>query len=156
MKGRLLLLLLAIAFFIPSFAQKHGDKDREAKRKEMTEFKLKFIADEMGLKDDQRKQFMEVYGQMESERRAIFHKIKTAEKQIKDNKNATEADYEKANQEITEARDRMAAIDKKYDEKFATFLSKKQIYRMKEAENKFSEKIRLCRDKKKDGKPDKK
>lgn len=149
MKGKILLILLALLSVLPSFAQKQGNKDHDGKRKEMMEFKMKFLADEIGIKDDQRKQFFEVYQQMETERRAIFKKIKTAEKSIAANKNASEADYEKANKEISEAKNEMTKIDKKYEDKFSTFLSKKQIYKLKEAENKFMEKVRNCRDKKK-------
>lgn len=148
MKRKVLFLMLTILFALPSFAQKHHDKDKEARRKEMMEFKLKFIGDEIGLNDDQKKQFNDIYTQMETERRQIFRKIKNAEKKIADNKNASEEDYEKANKEISDAKNEMTAIDKKYEDKFTTFLSKKQIYNMKAAETKFMETMRDCRDKK--------
>lgn len=149
MKTRILLFLILSLFAIPSFAQKKGDKNSESRRKEMTEIKMKFLADEMELKDDQRKKFNELYMEMEKDRRAIFKKIKTAENNIAKNKNATEADYEKATKEINDARAEMSQIDKKYEDKFASFLSKKQLYKLKEAENKFMERLRNCRDKKK-------
>ena len=118
----------------------------------MMEFKLKFLADEMDLNDSQRKQFNEVYSQMETERRAVFKKIKDAEKIIKGNKNASEADYDKATKDISAAKAQMAQIEKTYDEKFSKFLTKKQIFKMKEAEDKFKETVRKCRDKKKNEK----
>ena len=149
MKLKLFILIAAIVFAIPSFAQKHGNKDHEAKKKEMLEFKLKFLSEQMELKEEQKKQFYEVYSQMESERRAIYKKIRNAEKSIKNNKDASEADYDKASKEITEAKAEMAQIEKKYDDKLATFLSKKQLYKLKEAETTFTEKMRSCRDKKK-------
>lgn len=137
---------------LPSFAQKQKGCDHESKRKELMEFKLKYLADEMELNDEQRKTFNEVYTQMENERRAIFKKIKEAEKSVSGKKEASEAEYEKASKEMTEARDKMVELDKKYDEKFSTFLSKKQIFKMKEAEEGFKDKMRKCRDKKKSGK----
>lgn len=146
MKGKLLLILLAAIIALPSFAQKPAKED---KRKEMMEFKLKFLADEMELNADQKKKFNELYTQMETERRGIFKKIKEAEKVISNNKNASEKDYEKAYTEIQKGKDEMAKIEKNYDAKFSKFLSKKQIFKLKEAENKFMEKIRECRDKKK-------
>lgn len=145
MKRKLLFLLFAVLFAVPSFAQK---KDKEEKKKEMLEFKIEFLAKEMELRDDQKKQFKEIYTQMESERRAIFKKIKQAEKSIKGNKNATEADYDRASKEIAAARNQMTQIENKYEAKFASFLSKKQIFKMKEAETKFMETMRNCRDKK--------
>lgn len=144
MKGKILVLLIALVFALPSFAQKNGDKakGKEQQRKEMMEFKLNFLSEEIGLKENQKKQFDELYTQMEAERRAIFKKIKKAEKSISENKNASEADYEKANQEITDARAEMAKIEKKYDEKFATFLTKKQMYQLHQAEEKFMQRLR--------------
>lgn len=150
MKSKLFLLLLFAALIaIPSFAQKKADRDHEAKKKEFMEFKLNFLAEELELRDDQRKQFNEVYMQMETERRAIFKRIKTAEKSIKDNKEASEADYEKANSEISAAKADMVKVEDKYNDKFATFLTKKQLFKLKEAENKFTEKIQQCKDKRK-------
>lgn len=147
MKKHTLLILILLLGFIPSFAQKN-DKDKEARKKEMLEFKLNFLAEEMQLRDDQKKQFNEVYTMMENERRAVFGRLKAAEKKIKENKAASEADYERANKEIADAKNQMAAIETKYDAKFAKFLTKKQIYKMKEAEEKFMKKVRSCRDKK--------
>lgn len=149
MKLRILLIAIVCLFSAGAFAQKHGsDKDKEQQRKEMAEFKMQYLAEEIDLKEDQKKQFNEVYTQMEQERRAIFKRIKKAEKSISDNKKATEADYEKANKEITEARNQMALVDKKYEEKLSTFLTKKQMYELKAAEQSFMDKVRNCRDKK--------
>ena len=140
--------MLAMIMSIPAFSQKQNG-DKEAKRKEMMEFKLDYLAKAMELRDDQKKQFYEVYTQMENERRAIVKSIKSAEKKIAGSKNASEADYDKASKEISAAKAKMAQIEKKYDDKFASFLTKKQIYKMKEAANEFNEKMRGCRDKKK-------
>lgn len=152
MKGKILLLLFTLLFALPSFSQKnHSDKDKAQRHKEMMEFKLDFLADEIDLKEDQKKQFNELYMQMDKERRAIFKKIKTAEKSISGNKDASEADYDRAMKEISAAKTEMAQVEKKYDEKFATILSKKQMFKLKEAENKFMEKMKSCKDKKKKG-----
>lgn len=150
MKGRILILLMAVVFALPSFSQaKKKHNDRDSRRQEMLEMKMNFIADEMQLNDAQKKQFFEVYAQMENERRAVFKKIKKAEKTIADNKDASEADYDRASREIAAARAEMTTIEQQYDDKFATFLTKKQIYLMKTAENKFLDKMKSARDKKK-------
>lgn len=145
MKKNILFILLTILFAIPSFAQK---KSHQEKKKEIIEFKTNFIADEMELKDDVRKKFIEVYTQMENERRAVFKQMKQIEKDIKNNKNATEADYDKATKETNQAKRKMADIEASYEKKFATFLTKKQIYKMKEAEEKFIKTMRECKEKK--------
>lgn len=131
-----------------SFAQRQkGDRDKETMRKEFLEFKLDFLSKEIGLKDDQKKQFDDLYTLMETERRAIFKKIKNAEKSVSD-KNSSEADYEKASKEIATGKSEMAQLEKRYDEKFATFLTKKQLFKLKEAESKFQQKMQECREKK--------
>lgn len=151
MKGKLILLMIVTLLALPGFGQKKAshDKDKAEWRKEMLDLKLDFLANEINLRDDQKKQFVELYSQMETERRAIFKKIKTAEKSIKDNKDASESDYDKASKEISAAKAEMAQVEKQYDEKFATFLTKKQMYKLKEAEGKFTQKMQDCRDKKK-------
>ena len=85
---------------------------------------------------------------MENERRAVFKQMKQIEKDIKNNKNATEADYDKATKETNQAKRKMADIEASYEKKFATFLTKKQIYKMKEAEEKFIKTMRECKEKK--------
>ena len=151
MKGKILLLLFTILLSVPSFAQKQRSDD-DSKRKEMMEFKLKFLGDEMGLNDAQRKQFNELYTQMESERRAVYKKIKSAENFINENKNASEADYEKARKDISNAKSQMAQIEQNYYNKFVKFLSQKQLYKLKEAEEKFKETMQKVRNKKKNQK----
>lgn len=148
MKKNLFLLFLAVLFAVPSFAQKQEDKDKEARRKEMLEFKLDYLAKEIDLRDDQKKQFNELYTQMEVERRAIYKKIKKAEKSVAD-KDASEAAYEKASKEIQAARAEMVQIEQQYDEKFASFLSKKQMFKLREAEGKFMQKMQDCKEKRK-------
>lgn len=149
MKKKFLFLMFAFLLAVPAFAQKQSKEDRESRRQEMLEIKLDFLASEIGLKDSQRKQFDDLYTQMEAERRAIYKKIKNAEKSVKDNKNASEADYDKATKEINASKAEMSQVEKQYDEKFSTFLSKKQMFKLKEAEGKFSQKMQGCRDKKK-------
>lgn len=150
MKRNLLLILFLVLLGLPAFAQQ-SKEDKEAKRKEFLEIKLQYLADEMDLTEDQRKAFNEVYTQMENERRSVYRKMKEAEKSVS-KKDASEEEYEKAYNEINEARDKMQEIEKKYDEKFATFLSKRQLFKMKEAEESFKDKVRKCRDKKKNEK----
>ena len=149
MKRHIFLCLLTFLLVLPAFAQKNG---KHPSHQEMMQFKMEFLAKEMELREDQKKQFNEVYLQMEQDRRSIFKKMKEAEKKINSTQNATEADYEKASQEISTARQQMSAIESNYDKKFEKFLSKKQIFKMKEAENKFNERMRHARDDKKKGK----
>ncbi len=135
----LLLLILVISACIPTFAQK--EKSPQEMRREIHEFKLKYLAQEMDLKEDQQKKFFDLYNQMTEERVKVFKETRALEKKLAESDQATDAEYEAVTRSITAAKEKDAAIEKKYDEKFATFLSAKQIYKMKEAEQKFRKKI---------------
>ena len=118
--------------------ERDGKKSREEMFKEIQEFKLKYLAQEMGLSEAQKKDFNEIYTQMSMEKGKIFHECQ---------------DYAKASEKLEAAREKEALIDRVYDAKFATFLSAKQIYKMKQAERAFLEKLRdMRRHKKTSGK----
>lgn len=136
-------MLLIIA--IPATAQK---KSRPEMWKEMQEFKIKFLSQEMELKDSQIKQFSEVYMKMSEEKGALFRETRKLERKLKSNKEATDEDYAAMSKQLTEVKERDAAIDKKYDAQFAEFLTPKQIFKMKAAEEKFREKMHQMRHKK--------
>lgn len=143
MKKTLMLMLMLLTVVFVGNAQNKGD--REAKAKEFMEFKIKFLADEIGLKGDTRQKFVTLYTQYEKEKRVLWKKARDMEKKIKANKNASEAEYEEWNKAKTKIDD----LESSYDKKFAQFLNSKQIYQMKKAEDEFMRKIRSCRDKKK-------
>lgn len=138
---RLLLIFSLIAFIcFGSFAR---GGDRHGKGKEVLEFKMKYLAQELELNDEQQKKFFDLYQQRDAEFRQVFRDVKTAERKVKaDGANATEADYSALNKVRTDAKSRLAEIEKAYDAKFATFLTKKQIVKMKECETEFRKKMR--------------
>lgn len=122
-----------------------GIKNKEKVFKEIQEFKLKYLAQEMGLSEVQKKEFNEVYTQMSIEKGKIFHYCRKVEKEMQEDSNLSDEDYAKATEKLDAARAKEAQIDKAYDAKFATFLTAKQIYKMKQAERAFLEKLRDMR-----------
>lgn len=151
MKPRILYILFIclIAFSQTTFADspRPGENRRDAERwrKEMQEFKLKFLAQEMGLRDDQQKQFFTIYNQMTEEKDALMRSSFQTVDRVERDANASEADYRNACEVMRKTREQELAIDKKYDDKFKTFLSQKQIFKMKSAERKFREKLQKMR-----------
>ena len=113
--------------------------------KEITEYKMKFLAQEMDLKEDQKEKFVELYQKMSEERMQNFRRMRQLEDSLKEN--ASEEDYKKASDGIADLKLADARIEKEYDAKFAKFLSQKQIYKMKEAEEKFRRKMHDMRQK---------
>lgn len=136
---RILLLLIVSISFIPVFAQQK--KGHCPWKKEFKEFKMKFMAQEMGLKEDQQQKFFELYGQMMGEKDKVMKEAFDMKRKVEQMKNATDADYKEASEAIADAKIKDSQIEKKYDEKFSSFLSQKQIFKMKEAERKFREKL---------------
>jgi hypothetical protein len=147
-KRILLILLLSVCGITAVCAQGRGGKDRQKMMKELQEFKLKFLAQEMELKEDQQPKFFELYSEMSEKRRECMREAWKMERRVKKSADATEADYQSAAEAMNKAKAEDVAIEKEYDEKFAQFLSPKQIYKMKAAEQEFRQKMSEMRQKK--------
>lgn len=146
-KHLLLILALIMGCSVSAMAQRSGDKKSENMMKELQEFKIKFIAQEIDLKESQKADFVELYSEMNSKRIEVMRDAWKMERELKKNKDASEADYQAVTDAMTKAKAKDAEIEKSYDEKFAKILSQKQIYKMKEAEEEFRKKMTEMRHK---------
>lgn len=139
---RLLLAFILLFSTFGAFAQRQGREGHgRPSLKLVHEFKTKFLAQQMDLDAEQKARFTELYTQMSDEKRKVFEGVRALEKKVKANKNATDADYDAVSEAITDAKMKDAEIEKKYDAKFAAFLSKKQIFKLKEGEDLFRRKM---------------
>lgn len=147
-----LLVLMAVVLSTSasvSAQKKEGNHGKGNFHKEMREFRIKYVAQEIELRDDQRKEFLEVYTKMLDERRDAFAEVRRLDKAIKEKKTPAEADYKALTDAKNKAASRIVEIDRKYDEMFSKFLSQKQIVKMKDAEEKFRKRMmEMQRDKK--------
>lgn len=82
---------------------------------------------------------------MSDERMQVFEQTRRLERKVKKDPQATDEDYAAVSRAITEAKEKDAAIEKKYDAKFSTFMSSKQLFKMKAAEEKFRQKMNEMR-----------
>lgn len=140
--------IMLIACVMPVIAQKKGATARNREwRKEMLDFKVKFLSKEMELRDDQQKTFATLYAQMMQEKHLAMEKAREAERNLKKIKSPSDEDYKIASAAMQKAREEDAVIDKKFDEKFSSFLTQKQIFKMKEGERKFRDKLMKMRHK---------
>lgn len=136
---RLVVLLLTLATVCGlCFADSPSDK-KEKVFKEIQEYKIKFLAQEMELKGDQMKKFAETYSRLSEERKKNFMEMRRLEKQL--DENSSDKDYREINEKLANDRLRDAELEKEYDAKFSKFLTPKQIYKMKAAEDKFRRKM---------------
>ncbi|MBO4965618.1 MAG: hypothetical protein J6C81_05065 [Muribaculaceae bacterium] len=145
---KILAILIAIVCFSLSAIAAEGEKGNRAEmRKELHEFKMKYLAQEMQLREDQQKRFFELYTAMCDEKHKVFSEARNSEKRLRQAKNATDADYAKASKVMSDAKIKEGEIERRYQEKFAQFLSQKQIFKMKEAEEKFRREMQKMRNK---------
>lgn len=138
-----IVLFILILFAGVSLAIAHDDDPvkREKMFREVQEFKMKYLAQEMELSELQKKKFFELYEEMCASKKECFQEAVVMDRRIKKDKNASEADYQQVSNAFNEANANWAKIQKEYDEKFSQFLSQKQIYKMKEAEANFRAKF---------------
>lgn len=147
MKKYYLILLTIILGCFTLSAQERKCKDEMFN--EIKEYKMKFLAQEMELTSRQQPKFFELYDKMMKEKHNVYKEARALGKKVKNNANATEADYEALSTARNKAKAKDQEIEKRYEAQFATFLSAKQIYKWKEAEEKFRKRMHEMRSSKK-------
>lgn len=155
MKTIYMMLVMLLVAMVPAYGQKHDKKSKEEMRKEIRDFKIKYLAQEMDLNEEQKEKFVPLYDKMSEERRELYKNARTLERKVRKTKNASESEYEAAAKAMTEAKDRDVELVKRYDAQFAKFLSAKQIFKMKEAEQEFDRRMRKMRQQRKEVKKQK-
>lgn len=142
-------MLLVVLALPAAFAQ---DKDKAKMKEELQQFKIDFIAKEMNLSDKEKAEFTPLYKDYDEQRRQAGSEAWKFERELKKNKNASEADYKKLAELQQKSREKDNEIVKKFDSRFESFLSAKQIYQMHQGEEKFFEKMKEMRKKHHEGK----
>lgn len=136
------LLSLMICVGLPAYStEQPKGPDHKKFNKELREFKYKFLAQEMQLADDQQQRFFELYAQMSSEKRKNRAEVWRMQKNVMAKKPATDAEYVKLYEAMSAGKIADGQIERKYDEKFKTFLTPVQICKMKIAEQRFHKKL---------------
>ena len=102
---------------------------------------MKYIAKEMDLNDMQKKKFFELYEEMNESKKECYQEAVVMDRRLKETENPTDGQYQEVREAFNSANIRWAETEKQYDEKFAEFLSAKQMYKMKEAEESFRAKF---------------
>lgn len=122
-----------------------GDKaKREQMFQEMLEFKINYLAQEMNLSGASRKKFASLYTKMTREKGKVWREMHDVDIKMK-SKNLSDEDAFNCINAMNDLRDQESAIDRKYDDKFASFLSPKEIIKMHQAEKNFRHKLRSMR-----------
>lgn len=142
---RSLIIILILSIFAPFNSIVAKGKDKKVDRKEwfahMRQHKHEFIANELGLTKDQQTKFFPIYDAMEDEMFKVNRETRKLEKQVSDNKAATDVEYDAATKAIIDLKKKESAIELKYFDKLKTIISSKQLFLLKKAERKFTNKI---------------
>ena len=149
MKRYIFLITILMSVISLGFAQGKKEDKKAQMRQDLLEFKMKYLAQEMELKDDQKEKFFALYPEMSKKLRDCFKESRHLEKELKNSKDSAEEDYKKVTEAKNEANAKATEIEKEYDSKFSEFLSQKQIFKMKEAEKEFRNKMEQMRHEKK-------
>ncbi|MCH5230555.1 MAG: hypothetical protein J1F43_02020 [Muribaculaceae bacterium] len=141
MRKLFLIVTLILTGLGVSLAQDKNPGKREKMFREVQEFKMKYLAQEMDLSELQKKRFFELYEEMSEKKKEIFQEAINMDKALKHKKDASEADYQKVTEAYSKAQTEWSELEKQYNEQFAEFLTPKQIYKMREAESSFKAKL---------------
>ena len=146
-----LLLALLLLLVIPCVSAQ-DNKDKAKMMEDLQNFKIDFLAKEMQLSEKEKAEFVPLYKEYDKECRQSGSEVWKLERELKRNKNASDADYKRLSELQQRSREQHNEITKRFDTRLETFLSAKQIYDMHKGEEKFFEKMKEMRKKHHEGK----
>ncbi len=136
--------LLLCLLFATGSAFGAGPQDKAQRQQwydNMIQTKIDYLAKQMSLTSDQKEKFEQTYKAMANETGRLTRDTRNLERQVSKKADATDLEYEKASEAIAELKSKEGAIELKYYRQFKTFLSKKQLFQLKIAENKWMDTI---------------
>ncbi|MBR6639614.1 MAG: hypothetical protein IKL35_04545 [Muribaculaceae bacterium] len=151
---RLSILLLIISLFAQlstiDAQQKRSKEERQQWFKEMREYKHNFLIKELDLDKEQQEAFFPIYDAMEDETFKLHHGTRKLQRDLsKKDADVTDIEYEKAAEALFELKYKEAQIELKYFEQFKNVLTKKQLFLLKKAEDKYTRHLMRQHDKQK-------
>lgn len=149
---RQLFIALIILLMAPVLAaqsnKEANEKGRQRWFKEMRQYKHDFLVKELDMTQEQQEKFFPLYDQMEREKHDIDKQTRQLERDINaKGDQATELEYEKAAEAAYELDGKKNSVEMRYFKEYKSILSKKQLFKLKCAERKFTRNIMLHRNK---------
>lgn len=141
----LLSLLFCLLALTPAYADKPDNAQREQQRKELIDFKIKYLIKEVDVPADKQAEFERLYRKMEDERAALFREVYRRAKLI--NKNSTDSEILAVADLIAVAKQREGGMEVRYYQEFKKFLTPRQLLNLKRAEGRFNRKVMEMRGK---------
>lgn len=139
---RIAQILLVLAMFCPFLAMAQGSNVDKATRdrwfKEIRDKKHDFFTKELDLSREQQEPFFKAYDAMEDELFRIADQVRRLERRVAHQSNPADDDYEEAIDALFEQKGKEYLVEKQAREQFSRILSKKQLFKLKAAERKFT------------------
>lgn len=138
MRKNIAAFILCILFAAATaFAGPQDKAKREQWYNNMIQTKIDFLSKQIGLTSEQKEKFEKMYRAMSNETSRLSRDTRSLERQVSKKSSASDLEYEKAAEAIAEFKAKEGNIEMKYFNQFKTFLSKKQLFQLKIAENKW-------------------
>ena len=121
-----------------AMAQNNERPQRTEWGHKMLELKHEMIQKELDMTPSQKEQFMPLYEAMGKEIYVVNREVRELERKVSAKSDATDDEYSQAAEAMSNIKAKESEIESKYFEKFSKILSKKQMFLLKRAENKFT------------------
>lgn len=144
----------SIVFSFSAYAQggkQHRNFDREA----FLAKRNAYITAEVGLTPEEAAVFIPLFSELQQKMFEIGHECRKLSKELRQNSNATDADYLKVIDVCVDVNIKQAQLEKEYYEKFKNVLSPKKLYKYRRAESKFAREFMKSGDSKQQEKKEK-
>lgn len=107
----------------------------------MRQYKRTYFTKELELSRDQQNKFYPLYEEMEDQINKINDDARSMEKRVGEMTNPSDLEYEKATEAVYDSAVRCAQLERDYMDKFQNILSRKQLFKLKSVERKFSREV---------------
>ena len=136
-------LILIFAALAPlASAQNPGRQpDRDKWLSEIREYKHEFLAKELQLNAEQKRDFFPLYDEMEDEVERINSETRALESKVNDDKEASDLEIENAARTVFEQKRAEGQVEMTYFDKFKEILTPRQLLRLKNAERNFTQQL---------------
>ncbi|WP_295729669.1 Spy/CpxP family protein refolding chaperone [uncultured Muribaculum sp.] len=144
---RIISIVILLAAFTSSaltMAQECPDNkmNRQEWFKQMRVYKHDFLTKELGLTAEQQQKFFPLYDAMNEINIKSQHECRQLERKINRSKaSVSDLEYEKATEAVLETRAREVQTEKEYYAKFKGVLTPQQLYRLTQAERRFTREV---------------
>lgn len=117
------------------------DEERDLWLAELRQYKHEFMAKELSLSSDQQEAFFPLYDEMDDQLTQIAMEVRDLEVEINSSTSASAEEVQAAAFALFDQKRRESVVELLYFEKFKDTLTPKQLFRLKNAERKFTQQL---------------